>query len=330
MRLHLGYQNLITNSGVMPGGITDSMEYISGTISYGTTYAPDGSSTAYGVANTGSASWRGLRTGYRTDIQTGDDILIWGGFVKPTSDSSIRTVLYLRNDGGPQDFGYNVYFNDGSIFSAIDNPWSTSQDSLAYGYTPLRNNWFYIYMVCDTRNDDVISLDAKYFVNAPNGVDWVSGEGAYAWGLTLEQTKLRITPGPPIITGGNTINPTDFQAVEFTQIPSNIGEIDNDIFSEKYSLDGYLLRPSTHNDRNLKTMVWNNINYQTHGKMIYGIKSALRDKVERDCVLFYPSGFKSKEDWAFIRIVDFRFTYSLTRNMASLEVDYYVVSAQRY
>lgn len=335
MRLNLGYQNLISENYHVPSSTDYGLELIPGTDAYGTTYAPDGSSIAYGVSHDDFDDWRGVTTdlasgGTRTDVDAGEDIFIWHLYVKPTNDGSHRTVLYIRNSSGDSDsFGYNVHFVDGSVVSSIDNPWGSNAPSLAYGYVPIKNNWFYLYVAGDCRNKPANQLEFKYYINAPNA-DWDTGEGCYIWRPTLEKSQIRYQPGFPKSTGLSVIDQSDFPTVEFSQLPSNIGEIENDLFDVKNSTDGALLRPKTHNDRNLKTMVWDKIHYNKHGKMIYGLREGLRDKLGLDCALFYPENFKSHIKTALIRIVDFRFTYTEIPNIAHVEIDYYITDSIEY
>jgi len=329
MRLHFGYQNLIGDSGKVAGGDSNTMAMISGTDLYGTTVAPDGSSTAEGYSNDTALSWRGITTQTRSDLDAGEDIYLWGGYIKPTSDGSIRHIMYVNGDKASNCFGYNISFHDGSVFSAIDNPWMTSDDCLDYGYFSLRNNWIYAYMVCDYRHKSGSGVEFIHYVNA-NQTSWQVDEGAYMWGFTLEKTQERRLNGPPIITGVNLIDHTDFPVVDFTQLPSNIEEIENDIYGYIKSTTGALMNHSTFVDKNLKTMIWDKINYVKNGRMIHGLRSALRENLEQDCVLFYPKGFKSRIDWAYVRIVDFRFEYTEIPNVAIVEVDYYIINSQRY
>lgn len=327
MRLLLGHQNLIKDNGTIPSSLPGSMEIITGTESYGITVAPDGSSTAYGFYPNSTTQWRGIRT--KDKVLPADGyIYLWSLYVKPTSDHSIRTVLYLRNKGDDADsFGYNVHFQNKKVISAIDNPWASSQDSLNYGYVPLDNDWFYFYMACDCRYLTSADVSAVFYINAPTPED--ISEGCYVWRPVLERSVRRSFPSPGELTETEYIDGSDFPSIEFTQLPSNIEEIENDLYKSYYTVSGELKRSTTAVDKSKKTLVWEYVNYQKHGAMIYGLREALRDKLESDASLYYPDGFKSKIRCALIRVVDFRFEYQVAPHMARVEVDYYITNIFR-
>lgn len=327
MRLHLGYQNLIGESDSVAGGDTNTVQ-TSSLNTYGTTLAPDGSSLAEGFYY--SSPWGSVVTSAaRTDLDSGEHIYMFGTFVKPTSGDPTRHILFAQGDTDAESFSYNIYFEDGSVLSAVENSGSFYDSCLDYGYYSLRDNWIYAYISCDFRNKTVTTLRFLNYVNAPYaGSD--PSEGVYVWGFTLEKTQERRLNGPPIITGVTPINPSDFVVVDFTQLPSNIDEVENNIYEVTQTLGGSVNNSSTHIDRNLKKLVWDKINYVTHGKMIYNMRESLRDKVEQDCVLFYPEGFKNEIDYSFIRVIDFNFEYTEIRDIAHVELDYYIISSHRY
>ena len=332
MRLNLGYQNLVAGSDT----ISSTNEYTirnnnASALSTPTTIAPDGSSTAYGYG--GNTSWKLLQANTtRTDLTSGSHIYIYSVYMKPSSDLSIRSVIYPYFVNETKNAGIEFYFLDSSVTRF--NKYGAVGAQLGHwriGYTPIRDNWFYVYGVFDARNiNPGGQLYFNYYPNVPFD-SYTADEGMYYWRFNIQKSNLLNIDTPPIQTPlASTIDNGDYLSIDFTQLPSNIDEIENDIYENLFSTDGKIIRATTYNDKNIKTLQWDKINYTEHGYMIYNMREAVRDKAGQDCVLIYPENFKSEIDYAIIRVVDYRFTYLGLRKMASVELDYYIVSTHRY
>jgi len=337
MRLIRGYQNLISYSHLISGSgyLGDNFSFANSDATFhGTTLSPDGSTLAIGYEGD-FGTWDKVLTYVRSDFISGYDIYNYSLYIKAISDHRTRAMLYPYSSVTDDNFGLNIQITNKKITS-IDH-YSGNLNPGYFNYTYVGNDWIKLEHTFDTRGIELdVPLRIRNYINAPMGGLEASGEGIYMWGMQLEKTKLRNRAAPLHAT--DTVfydTSTDYLTVDFTQLPSNIGEVDNDIFETKTSTSGLLQRVDTYSDKNLKTLSWELINYVKHGYMLYMLRESLRDKLSQDCVLEYPVGFnsdkfKSNIKSAKIRVVDFRFTYLDKRDYASVEIDYYVISTQEY
>lgn len=297
---------------------------------YGVTTAPDGSSVAEGYTNTGTLSSRSMTTLTRTDLTCGYDIYSYSSYIKPIDSIYTRTLLFLyMPDTDPwSNAAIQIDFTNSEIHSMTQR--GASQTLWNFSYEESNNGWFFVSFIFDARNYNPDSrILARLYPNEDNPY-WASGHGCYFWGTTVNKTKLRNVVAPVTLTESSITDHSDFISVDFTQLPSNLGEVENDIHTTKTYLDGNFSRASVYIDKEVKTIAWEKIDYTKHGKMIYNLRESLRDKIGQDCILEYPSGFKSQIHSAKIRVVDFRFTYTSINNIANVELDYYIVDTYSY
>lgn len=329
MRLFLGKENMLSYSNQFD----DVGPWDSPTAALkGATLSPDGSTYAL-IYSGDNASWHNVTTNNTVFpmLTHENKAYIISFFAKPENDSVTTSLLAYLSDAVSEYWGMKVEFADGTVDAFYSAPGGNHYGVANLGYNNVGNGWFKFWGLYDVRDNMSASQQNCEFRLYPNSNgNPVNNVGVGLWGVQIEKTNRRSRPIPTRLTDGTAFVGADCTMIEFTQLPSNIDEVLNDFYTTEKDAQGEVIRRRTSINKNLQKLVWRNINYKTHGHMIYVMRESLRDKLGRDCVLEYPHKIHRTVRSADIRVVDFKFDYSLTPNMASVELHYVVEQTYPY
>lgn len=329
MRLFLGKENMLSYSNqfnnVGPWGTpTATLK--------GATISPDGSTYAL-VYSGDNTLWHNVLTSpsaFPMPTHENKAYLV-SFFAKPENESVTTTLLAYIRDGVSRFWGMKIEFSDGTVDDFYSVTGASHYGVADLGYNYWGSGWYKFWGIFDVRDNIYAAEQQCTFRLYPNpSGNPVDNVGVGLWGVQIEKTNRRSRPIPTRITDGTAIVGADCTMIEFTQLPSNIEEVMNDFYSTEKDAQGAVIRRRTAINNNVQKLVWKNINYKTHGHMIYVMRESLRDKLGRDCVLEYPHKIHRTVRSADIRVVDFKFDYSLTPNMASVELHYIVEQTYPY
>jgi len=328
MRLFLGNENLLSYSNLhySIGQWDTNTAGIKGVI-----ISPDGST--YAISYTGdNASWDYVRTDEALlPLPTHESMAYLISFYAK-ADTAYRTrVLSYLYDNVSEYWGLAIEFEDNTLSSCESVAGANHYGVANFGRNYVGNGWYKFWGLHDVRDNKFVAAqncELRIFIN-PNG-DEAKDVGSAIWGVRIEKTNRRNYPTPLRITDGTAHNGLDYTMVEFTQLPSNIDEVDNNLFSTTKDSLGNIIRREVSVDDRVHKLIWNRINYKTHGHMIYVMREALRDKAKRDCILEYPHTIKRHIRSADIRVTNFVFNYLPTPNMATVEMHYIIMNTYLY
>jgi hypothetical protein len=325
MRLFLGKENRLAYSN----HYDDNGAWNATTLSYvGTTLAPDNSSLAL-VYSGNASTWQKHYTsipGTPLPTHEGKAYLISFYTKCDSAEPDVLTAVYLDDNVVPSYWGGTFKFIDGTLDSWTEAAGATHRGLATLGSQYVGNGWYRLWGMYDVRDNQLAAAqdcELHFFINYPGGGN-VPNTKVALWGVQIEKTGRRPYPTPLRVTDGTAIIGSDYTMIEFTQLPSNINDIEGSIYSTDYDSAGSVKRRSTYSDKRVHSLVWARINYKEHGHMIYVMRESLRDKAGRDCVLEYPYSFKRTIRSADIRVIGFKLDYLPERNMARVELQYVV------
>ena len=284
--------------------------------------APDGSSLAQTWQGDG-VTWEYISHTLSTE-NVPHSVFIASAYIKTNSSANVRVSIGVT---GTSFCGYSLYLNNG-----VAETDATHNNVLFYGFSDVGNGWYRIWAVTDHLcGGSATGRLFRVYPNAPHA-GASANQNVIIWGAQCEETIYRSYPTSLYKTSGTTYNPTgDFDFVEFTQLPSAIEEKTDDAIEELYYVDGSKQRISPYKDTEIRTLVWDKINYITHGDMLYKIRQATLKKTNSIVVFNYGGLFKRRIQQENVKILDFRLTYSeVLKDHAHVEVDYIVVDSLAY
>lgn len=150
---------------------------LTATVTGNAVVAPDGTTTAAGVALTGNAGYVG-----QTAALAGSVTVTFSAFVKPNSSNWIELI--------PADFGGS------GVYVWFDMSTCTTGANLPYGSVPptfvsstaqaLPNGWCRVSVTVTSNAGATGNLGVLFMPTASNSVQGVTGNSAYVWGVQRE------------------------------------------------------------------------------------------------------------------------------------------------
>jgi len=331
MKLFLGRQNYLYNCNDYTGygySLTPSA------ISIGLTTAPDGTSQAIVYYND-TTYWYYFKTATDVLPLTTDytDAYICSYYIKPFGPNLFRTYLLFSDPSLPapelRRWAAYIKFDNTEVDSvvAIDNSANGYYPIDAYGYTALDNGWYRLWFAFYPTPHPEGQVCSLYVYPVVYGTTGVSPDSSCAvWGGQIEKTHKRLEPTPLTITDDtNYTSDSDYMCIDITQLPTNIDDIENDMYTYERQLSGTIVETQTFSQNNPKELIWEKIDYIQHSQMLWGLWNAVYSRHKQDCILTYPTYFKTRIKSAVIRIIDFEYNYLALRNHAHVRIKYYVV-----
>jgi hypothetical protein len=197
------------------------------------------------------------------------------------------------------------------------------------------SGWFRGYIIVDsTAGSANINGNNMLPIIYPNYVEYNPANplGVVLWGVYLEKSAYPIKE-PGVYNSTTSVSSGGaYTKIVFPYNPSNIEEVENNVYSTILDINGTMLRSSKNKDTDVKSMRWDILHYTKYSTFYTKLKEVEYKTIGKDVILQYPSYIKLvaeplKQRLCYIRVLGVSCTFLEYNNCASIEMKYIITGS---